>query len=190
MSAIPRYFWPGHVNFTCCHHRLQDAFCLILCLGFGLDFSGVASVFHSWYDVFPAIGVVVFPLASMSLPAMRRKHACKYLAFCLILLCFIRFPARCYLCELVEVMMMFAAAVCFVFHWFYKGFHFVLMRFSECQRLDGSWILLILLVFIRVSAKCYLGEYPEFPDLLVFPLFREEFPFPLQKPYMSRSSIA
>ena len=47
----------------------------------------------------------------------------------------------------------------------------------NAHRLDGSLIPLTLLVFIRVSARCYLGEYPEFPDVLVFPLFREGFPF-------------
>ena len=190
ISAIPRYFWPGHVYFTCCHHRSQDAFCLILRLGFGLVFSCVASVFHSWYVVFPAIGVAVLPLASMLLPAMRRKHVRKYLAFCLILLCFIRFLVRYYLCEYVKVMIVFSAGVSFIFHWFYKGSSFVSCKSKRTCRLDGYLIALILLDFVRVLASYSLSEYAGLSFLLVFPLFREEFPFPFQKPYMPWLSIA
>ena len=132
---------------------MQDAFCLILRLGFGLDFSGVASVFHSWYDVFPAIGVVVFPLASMLLPVMRRQHACKYLAFCSILQCFIRFPARYYRREFVKVMIMFEAGVPFVFHWFYKGSHFVWMRFSEWASLGRKLDFVDFACFYKGSGE-------------------------------------
>ena len=87
----------------------------------------VASAFDSRYDVFPAIGIVVFPLAPMLLPTRHREHACKHLAFCLILLCFIGVFARYSHCEHVKVMIMFWAGVPFVFHWFYKGSPFDLM---------------------------------------------------------------
>ena len=67
----------------------------------------VASAFDSWYDVFPAIGIVVSPLAPMLLATRHREHACKYLAFCLVLLCFIRVFASYTNCEHVKVTIMF-----------------------------------------------------------------------------------
>ncbi len=119
----------------------------------------VASAFDSWYDVFPAIGVVVSPLAPMLLATRHREHACKYLAFCLILLCFIRVSARYTNGEHVKVTIMFGAGVPFVSHWFYKGSPFQSCKSQCSNRLDGSLISLILLVFIRVLASYNKCDY-------------------------------
>ena len=190
MSPVLRYFWHGHVWFTCSHHRCQDAFCLVVRLDTGWIFLDVASAFDSWYGVFPAIGIVVSPLAPMLLATRHREHACKYLAFCLILLCFIRVFARYTNCEHVKVVIMFWTGVPFVFHWFYKGSPFQSCKSQFSNRLDGSLVLSILLVFIRVLARYTKCEYLEFWILLVFPTFFEEFLFPTHKPYMTRPSIA
>ena len=190
IAVVLRYFEGGHVWFTCSHHRCQDAFCLVVRLDTGWIFFDVASAFDSWYDVFPAIGIVVSPLAPMLLATRHREHACKYLAFCLILLCFIRFFASYSHCEYVKVMIMFWSGVSFVFHWFYKGSPLDRCKSQCSNRLDGRLISLILLVFIRVLASYSHHEYLEFWFLLVFPTFFEEFSFPTQKSYMPSFSIA
>ena len=118
------------------------------------------NVFFNWRALlthgttsFPPLASLYSHWASMLLPTRHREHACKYLAFCLILLCFIRVSARYTKCEHVKVMIMFWAGVPFVFHWFYKGSPFQLCKYQCSNRLDGSLISLILLVFIRVLAR-------------------------------------
>ncbi len=150
---------------------LPRCFLLSCAAGHWMNIFYVASAFDSWYDVFPAIGIVASPLAPMLLATRHREHACKYLAFCLVLLCFIRVFASYTNCEHVKVTIMFWAGVPFVFHWFYKGSPFQSCKSQCSNRLDGSLISLILLVFIRVLASYSHHEYLEFWFLLVFPMF-------------------
>ncbi len=169
---------------------LPRCFLLSCAAGHWMNIFHVASAFDSWYDVFPAIGIVASPLAPMLLATRHREHACKYLAFCLVLLCFIRVFASYSHCEHVKVMIMFGPA----FPSFSIGFIRVRLLIwckSQCSiRLDGRLISLILLVFIRVLASYSHHECLEFWFLLVFPMFFEEFLFPTHKPYMTRPSIA
>ena len=136
------------------------------------------------------IGIVVFPLAPMLLAARHREHACKYLTFCLILRCFIWVAASYTNCEHVKVTITFWAGVLFVFHWLYKGSPFQSCKSQCSNRLDGSLISLILLVFIMVLASYTKCECLELWFLLVSSTFFEEFLFPTQKPYMTMLSIA